>query len=479
MRTPTWGLLFGLLLVVPAVAQDEDQPRTVELVVDPAPEPVPALRYSLMPGFLELKPGNAAVLYDKAALQIKEQSLQQAVQKAEKFLDVPSGKLDVDKLEAALAPFDRVFETLELASRRETCDWLLPFREQNPITMLLPELQQMREFARLLALRARVQIARGQVNEAIQTLRIGYTMGRHVAEGPTLVNALVGMAVCGMMSEEMAGLIQLPDAPNLYWALTELPRPLIPLRKAADAEMHMLYLMWPELKDLLTEDRSLAYWQAFLDKLPKQMAEWGTHMEPWQARLAMTALAIKAYPVARQALIDSGLSPQEVDKLPVPQVILRHTIRVFEEYRDDTFKWFALPYYEAREGLKRAEDRLRTEATRREAIPLASLFLPAVAAAKQAQARTDRTIAVLRAVEAIRMYGANHDRRLPDSLAAITAVPVPKDPMTGNAFVYRVEGDKAILEAPALEGESWSPRSALRYVIRFATPADRAAKTGH
>jgi hypothetical protein len=471
--------LLGLLLAGPLPAQEENEPRTVELVVDPAPEPVPALRYSLMLGFLERKPGNAAVFYHKAGLQIREPSRQKDVEKAEQFLDVPGEELDLGKLEAALTPFEIVFTALELASRRETCDWQLPLREQNPITMLLPEVQQAREFARLLVLRARVQIARGRVNEALETLRIGYTLGRHVAEGPTLVNALVGMAVCGMMSEELVGLIQLPGAPNLYWALTELPRPLISLREAADVEMHILYLMWPELEDLVTEERSLAYWQAFLDDLPDRLAPWEMReygwQNAWQARLTITALAIKAYPMARQALIDEGRTAEEVDKLPVPQVVLRHTIRVFEEYRDDTFKWFALPYHEAREGMNRAEDRLRSEATRREAIPLASLFLPAVSAAKRAEARTDRTIALLRTVEAIRMYGANHDRRLPESLEEITVVPVPKDPMTGNAFVYRLERDKAILEAPAPVGEPSNRRWAMCYEIRFAAPADGAA----
>jgi len=63
-------------------------------------------------------------------------------------------------------------------------------------------------------------------------------------------------------------------------------------------------------------------------------------------------------------------------------------------------------------------------------------------------------VALLRTIEAIRMYAADHGSQLPLSLEAITAVPVPLDPVTGQAFLYQVsDGRNARLEAPKTEAE--------------------------
>ncbi|NOR67536.1 MAG: hypothetical protein GQ528_09285 [Woeseiaceae bacterium] len=69
--------------------------------------------------------------------------------------------------------------------------------------------------------------------------------------------------------------------------------------------------------------------------------------------------------------------------------------------------------------------------------------------------RLDRNIALLRTIEAVRMFAAAHSGRLPGSLAEITSVPVPADPVTGEGFLYkRIDARKARLEAPVSPAES-------------------------
>ena len=53
-----------------------------------------------------------------------------------------------------------------------------------------------------------------------------------------------------MLAEQVLVLAQQKDAPNLYWALTRLPRPLVDLRKGIDAESNALIFSFPELRDL-------------------------------------------------------------------------------------------------------------------------------------------------------------------------------------------------------------------------------------
>ena len=73
----------------------------------------------------------------------------------------------------------------------------------------------------------------------------------------------------------------------------------------------------------------------------------------------------------------------------------------------------------------------------REILPIAALTTPAVQQVSNAVVRTDRTIALLRTVEALRLYGANHDGRLPEKLSDITEVPIPLDPLNGQPFGYQ------------------------------------------
>ena len=57
-----------------------------------------------------------------------------------------------------------------------------------------------------------------------------------------------------------------------------------------------------------------------------------------------------------------------------------------------------------------------------------------------ARTRMDRRVAALRCVEAVRLYAAAHDGKLPPSLDEIKDVPVPRDPVDDKPFGYRLVG---------------------------------------
>ena len=56
-----------------------------------------------------------------------------------------------------------------------------------------------------------------------------------------------------------------------------------------------------------------------------------------------------------------------------------------------------------------------------------------------------------RIIEALRMYAAAHEGRLPRKLNDLT-VPVPIDPVTGQPFTYALRDDTAVIEGPPLPG---------------------------
>jgi hypothetical protein len=183
------------------------------------------------------------------------------------------------------------------------------------------------------------------------------------------------------------------------------------------------------------------------------------------------------YPRAKLALVSSGYSPEQVDKMPVGQVVALQQSRAQRYIFHEMYKWSLLPYAKGTSGFHEAEKKLDDEVAFslqpgpwREVFPIVALLLPAVSRAKHAEVRLERHFAGLRALEAVRMHAAANDGKLPRSLDEITAVPVPNDPATDKPFAYRVDGDKAILNIP----DRVTRRGAWRLEIRVA-PSDESS----
>ena len=447
----------------------EEGPRTFQLVVHPAAEPQPALKYRLLPRLLDCKPGNAAVMYGRA---FAERRIDWPGELAQ-FLESPVTDLPAERLKETLAKLDEVLcehrhllDTIHSAARRERCEWELPFRETNPFTIRFPLLQKMQQGAILLALQAQRQIAQGDYENAVGTLQTGYALARHAAQGETLISGLVGVAACDYMSSQVRQLIQRPDSPNLYWALASLPRPFVDLRSAFELEADALYLSIPELRDLETPQPD-EHWRNLIDKVTHHLTQIAVLAPEAHGQAVAAFRAIKAYPAAKRFLIQQRRSPEEVDAMPVPQVVVIHAMRTYEQARDDMFRWFALPYWQAHERLQESEDRLR-RVTSKEVFPLASVLLRSLSMCHFAVAKNDRTIAMLRAVEALRLHAHSNGGKLPDRLDHVTVVPVPIDPLTGKLFRYHTNAEGAVLESLAPPGKH--PIQGLRFEIKMVNP---------
>src|SRR5262249_60514752 len=63
-----------------------------------------------------------------------------------------------------------------------------------------------------------------------------FAMSRHLGEHPTFIGDLVGIAVAFVAIGPLEEMLEQPGCPNMYWALTNLPNPLVPLDKGADGE---------------------------------------------------------------------------------------------------------------------------------------------------------------------------------------------------------------------------------------------------
>jgi hypothetical protein len=259
--------------------------------------------------------------------------------------------------------------------------------------------------------------------------------------------------------------IQQPGAPNLYWSLTDLPRPLIDLHRPLQGERVFIDTLYPEilhaLKDAKAPPIPAETLRANLDKL----AALGVRSEP----VASAVSAATIYPRARKFLLAQGRSPEDVAALPIAQVALMYGVAQHVLWSDELYKLNNLPYWEARPRLKEIDDRFRANGKghTRAADPFGwQPFFPGYI--YQAQARLQRQIDLLRCVEAVRLYAAAHDGTLPAALEDIREAPIPIDPMTGKAFGYTKDGNRAVLEATAPPGAEASEQNAVRIEITLA-----------
>lgn len=464
IRCLTLTVALAIVLPPPSAAQQvytslQEEPgrsaprkpptNVVELTVQPAAPPRAALEHRLLPSYLEKTYGNAAPMYAKACMAC---NLDGAVtDEVSQWIETPVDELPRKQARDLLSRYESVFAQLEIASRRSHCDWALPVWEvENAYEIILPELQESRQLARLVALKVRLEIAEGRVDPAIHWLAVGFCLARNVANQETLVGGLVGMAIAGIMLDQVAALIELPDAPNLYWSLTALPTPLIGLGDALEMESVAMYLLFPLFDRVKTTNYTPAQWEALFDE-DEVVAKFASLLPASQNDLPTKRRLLEerfkeGHPIAKRELVARGYSQEEVDRMPAGQAVVLHTSLRFDELRDAMFKWFHVPYWQAQEGVERAQKGIE-ESGKLEPIPLASVLLPAVANCKVAMARTERRVAILRAVEAIRLYTAAHDGKLPESLDQITQVPIPVNPFTGQPFAYRLDADTAVLKA--------------------------------
>jgi len=86
---------------------------------------------------------------------------------------------------------------------------------------------------------------------------------------------------------------------------------------------------------------------------------------------------------------------------------------------------------------------------------------------RRAQARTDQRLALLRTVEALRLYAADHDGRWPDKLDDLT-VPAPIDPVTGKPFNYKLSEQTATIAGSPPRGQEKNPGLNVRYEVTIA-----------
>jgi hypothetical protein len=428
----------------------------IRLSVSPAPAPRPALRYRLLPELKEMNPGNPILGYMRCMLEQQRFFFdKEAFEHREKLLAMPLKELPAQELQDygrfALRQTDR-------AARLDNPDWqiLLKFKSDG-INLLLPEVQQIRGLARALVVRFRAEIALGRFDDAIRTAQTMFAMSRHLGEHPTFIGDLVGIAIANMTIGPLEEMLEQPGCPNLFWALTSMPSPLVSLEKGMEGER---LIMWWVFRDLpASTPMSAVQLKTFIASLDPLFDSAGgnTPKSSLRAWLDARTKDEKKLTAARHRLVECGIPEERLLRFPPDQVILLDEKRECDERSDDLFKTTILPIWQVEATIAQLK-------SNKEPALFADLLLPATQAVHRSRGRLEQRIALLRHVEALRAYAADHNGTLPAKLSDVS-VPLPDDPFTGKPFRYEVNGGSAHLRGSHPSGEEKNVHFNLHYEI--------------
>lgn len=442
--------------------------------VQPAAEPVPALRYQFQLPKWNRKAGSALMHYNRAQIL---------------FLQIPKEKQHLwqtwsgdditptdQELADAVTALKSVYDELHSLAVSEDMTWdhrLRDLRGPAVYAYTLPDVQEIRSMARLLRIRIRHQVKQGDFDGAVSSVGDGLRLAEFVGQGETLIQKLVGIACASIMRDGIREIITTPGSPNLYWALAGIPRPPIDVSESVLWELNNIHKVLPVLNDAESGNWSEAdastKWSAAVADLNALSS--GILDGP-EANVALAIASVTFADQARQRLLQNGFDRKRLERLPALQIVLIDASQELRRIADEMGKGHLLPANIARPVLQREEDefRLWQKDNRMRSVGsiIASLLFPAVRQAKEAETRTLMTFNRLMTLEALRMYAAEHDGKLPESLEELSTVPALPDPYTGQPFKYEVKTEDGVstITLTAAGPVSYRPMQTLRAVFR-------------
>jgi hypothetical protein len=469
----------------------------VRLKVRPMPAPKPVLQYLLLPEVRELNPGNPAQWYLRCFAEQRNFFFSKgSVEERARYLSMPLTELARATTQqrqyggAALTQAD-------WAARLDALDWQVTERVQTDgLALRQPELEPLRTLATALKVRFRIEVAGRRFDDAVRTAKTMFALAHHLGENPTHAANQTGLFVAHLALDVLEEMIQQPGCPNLYWALTDLPTPLVDLRKGFQGERSLLETEFHSLRAdaVLSAEELEKVVSRFSGAIGFARMQAGLPPHKLQAELIartkdtekvrtirdrllkeyLSALAnrrllpenrfglvnrMRGQEVARayfDRLADLGRAKDLIQSFPPLQVILLDEKREFSIHSDERMKLLALAPWQI--------DKLGGTELERGANCLLAALLPSVIQARREQGRLEQHIGLLRHIEALRLHAADHDGKLPDTSSHI-AVPLPNDPFTGKPFAYRVEGMTAHLQNNLPRGEKKNAGCNVHYEV--------------
>jgi hypothetical protein len=341
-------------------------------------------------------PDNAAVLYYKAFLILKEPS--EEVQKM--MTDLRDGKIKPnDEIRQYLQDNRHAIEFVETAAEVPNCDW--GYDISKGFDVLLPELSKIRRMAFLLTDDAQVLAEGGDYKAALGKCLTIHKMARHVGDR-LLISYLVGNALNALANKHIGKILsQMPDDVE---TLTWLKSQIYDLTSRANT-----------LKAALSSEREIAIQQIRKENISTVLDSLGDGTD--------------------------GMSKDDIEKVRNgDEEFFRASREYYSNFVTSVQDALDLPYPQSRQRLEQLHEKAEKESVDNPATILSAALWPAAAKICTLEVRAGTNFNALKAAIDVYIVKAKTGR-LPDTLPA----GLPRDLYSGKDFEYEKTKDGFIL----------------------------------
>ena len=389
---------------------------------------------------------NGALVYRKAFEVRKD--LAKKYKKEEKYIPyegavtwdkVPEGeKVKVKNLILYNPDYIRFYQLLEKASQMK-CQFLKRKDWEKGMGILLPHLRYLRDCARLLAAKAKIQAENKNIEGSLSTCLTGLRISKSLSNEPLIINQLVRIAMDSIILRELGEVLKKGEASIKIYQI---------LIKEIEKERSDM-MVYPSFNGErvvfgITEFSSVRrYAEKNLKKIEKEKGK----------KLSNEEIIEEFYKIKVLGQPVIGKKDKKSKEYKEFTKKMKQTYGNSEDILEDFFdnqelyylrtmaKMIALvkePYWEVREELKGFDKGIIEKLPQEKAI-LTQMLLPALSRAYNKEARIDAQLGNAEIALACRIYKARCGK-YPESLNELTPgiLPsLPLDPFTGKNYIYK------------------------------------------
>ncbi len=441
-----------------------------EVTIYPAAENATLDSPRLLPRDDEMRDANAAIWYLKALGFLEQTASQQAIarfhsEQAERmssepnfepapwvWLEMPPSQLPLQDVEQYLSYSNFQPELLHQAARCRNFDLDRDIRTiDNIAEFRLSEIQALRQLGRNQSLRCRLAIAEGDFAAARTIIGENLQLAHQLSAEPFLVSTLIGRTIAQSSFDDALYLVAEPSSPNLYWAIAELPNPLVDASRAMEFETELLFLQVRPLRKIGLVPLAETDWSEFLAEVMPLMGDECNLVKRFKSAgmLGASLFIASAGPEVEAYLLNEcDMSDEQLDKLPATQAFFLAVVRMYETASREAAQLVHAPT--SAQAAMISTGRKRQERAS-DLYPVLSNTIHWVAPrverpVVEAGWRLQQRLALLQTVESIRDHLAKHDSQWPEALSDLS-LPAPHDPVTDDPFAWSVQSGKATLTA--------------------------------
>jgi hypothetical protein len=331
---------------------------------------------------------------------------------------------------------------VEASKRPRRYDPLIAGKDGMVISVVLPALQQQREAARALKLRAMLRLNEGKVDKAWEDLLACHRLARLAGQGPTLIDALVAIAIDGVACAGDQRLLQhaqltAGEIAKLRGDLDKLP----PLSKMVDKIDHAERYMFLDCVSMVAREGL-----ASMGKLADGNAEDSTIKSLISLAVGATIdwdQILRTGNTWYDRMADTFRTPTRPERQELRQKIdadLRKLAKSTSDLKSLALSMLGCP----REAL-----------SQRLCQVFVALLLPAVSSVADAEDRATMQFDLIKLAFALAAYRADHGEypaRLAD-LATKYVAAVPKDIFNGEELRYKRKAEGYLLYSVGVNGK--------------------------